>query len=306
MPHLPRIASVAFLLAAIALTAPMGGCEPGKPASTAAAPAVTPAPLTLGDAAVIGASVSAGCEATLPGFRTASLLEPHGHCTLASVLGVATNSTAPSGEGDTMFFLDPAGVAKEQIEAARKVNPKILFAVDFLFWHCYGDRLDAAGRLARLDEGLAALDSFTCPIVVGDIPDMSHTALISKSQRPDAQTLTAANERITAWAATRPRVVVIPLFTTVGKAIKSEPVAFGGNNYDGPASRQLLTLSGLHVTPEGLIALALECITRLHEQKLIASHLTWETDRAKILKQLVDAKTAAEQKKKAPAAPKPG
>ena len=290
--------ALTFLLAATSLALP--SCSDRNPATLPVAAA--PVPLTLTECTVIGASVSAGCEASLPGFRTASLLEPQGHCTFASVLGAITQAPAPSGGGDTMFFLNPAQIATKQIAQARAANPKILFAVDFLFWHGYGDRMDAAARMTRLDEGLAALDTFTCPIIIGDLPDMSHSGLISRAQTPDKETLGKLNEKIAAWSAQRPRVVVIPLFETVGKAIRSEPLTFGGRSFDAAGARQLLTLSGLHVTPDGLIALSHECLNQLRQRGLLAANLTWDTDAAAVMQRLIDAKKAADGAKVKPKA----
>lgn len=296
---LVALLSATTLIAAATMT--LQGCGDRKSAATTPV-AAAPVPLVLSDCAVIGASVSAGCEASLPGFRTASLLEPRGHCTFASVLGAITQAPAPSGGGDTMFFLNPAQVAAKQIADAHAANPKILFAVDFLFWHGYGDRMDAAARLKRLDEGLAALDTFTCPIIIGDLPDMSHSGLISRAQTPDKETLGKLNEKIAAWSSQRPRVIVIPLFETVGKAIRSEPLTFGGRNFDAAAARQLLTPSGLHVTPDGLIALSHECLNQLRQRGLIAANLTWDADAAAVMQRLVDAKKAAQEAKTRPKA----
>lgn len=297
----PSITRVALSLLLAVSSVGLQACSDQKP-PTPPAPAPAPVPLTLTDCTVIGASVSAGCEASLPGFRTASLLEPQGHCTFASVLGTITNAAPPSGGGDTMFFLSPVQVAARQIEQARAANPRVLFAVDFLFWHGYGDKMDAAARQKRLDDGLAALDTFTCPIIIGDLPDMSHSGLISRAQTPDKETLAKLNEKIAAWSSQRPRVIVIPLFETVGKAIRNEPLTFGGRSFDAAGARQLLTPSGLHVTPDGLIALSHECLNQLRQRGLLAANLTWDTDAAAVMQRLIDAKKAADEAKRKPKA----
>jgi hypothetical protein len=292
-----RVRAVVAALVAVVIAA-VGGLH--RPSVGAMAPSIVSRTiLSLGDCAVIGASVSAGCEATLPGFRTASLTELRGHCNFAGVLGAVTNGVSPVGDGDSLFFMAPEQSAARQLAMAKAASPRVLFAVDFLFWHGYGDGLDGPGRVARIEKGLAALDEFNCPIVVGDLPDMSHTILISRSQLPDKATLAEINRRITAWAAARPRVVLIPLFDIVGKAIKRQPLTIGGRDFNGEEARALLTLSGLHVTPEGLIALAEECLERLQQRGLLSSLATWDTDVDAITSRLVAAKQAADAAKKA-------
>jgi hypothetical protein len=292
------VRSSALAIGAVAMCIATGACS--KDAAPAPAPAVqaAPTPLKLGECAVMGASVSAGCECSLPGFRVAGLLEPHGHATFSSVLGAVTDGPSPMGEGDTMFFTNPDVIAQSQTDAAKAMNPKILFAVDFLFWHAYGDGVDAAGRLKRLEDGLARLDSFTCPIVIGDLPDMSHTFLISKSQFPGKEGLDKLNARLYEWASKHPKVVVVPLRDTVAKAIQSQSVSFGGRNFDGPAARTLLTPSGLHVTPDGLIALSHQSLNQLKEKGLIGN-VVWDTDVNAITQRLIDAKKARDAEAKA-------
>ena len=293
---MPRTTNPTFLVSTLLLalcTALFIGCEQSSP-KVVVAPVPAPVPLALEDATVIGASVSAGCETSLPGFSPASLFEPQGHATFASVLGAVTNAKGPSGGGDTMFFMSPQKVAQKQIDAAKAKNPSILFAVDYLFWHAYGEGLPEPIRLQLLDEGLARLDTLACPIVVGDIPNMRHAAgiLLSAGQVPTDATIAKLNEKIKAWAAARPRVVVVPLFETVGKAIKSEKAIFGGHTFEGTRARALLTKSGLHVGPEGLIALAYESLNQLQSRGLLPPNTSWEKDASVVMQRLIEAKKA--------------
>ena len=287
--RLHRLGAVAFGLVAFLGFAVVGTVR--TPASVAAPAAKVP--FDASRCVVIGASVSAGCEASLPGFRPAGLRDLVGHCTFAGVLGAVGSGTPAKGDGDSHFFMSPAAVAAEQLKMARAANPSILFAVDFLFWHAYGDRIDAPGRRERLRRGLAELSTFTCPIVVGDLPDMSHTILISKSQFPGKEAIDAMNVEIRAWAATRPDVVVIPLSEIVGKAIREQPLTMGGRDYTGQEARALLTFSGLHVTPAGLIALAHECLARLAERRLLPGNVAWDKDVEAIKDRLVEARKQA-------------
>lgn len=266
------------------------GCEKA-PAGDVATQAAKPIPVDLTNAVVIGASVSAGCEASLPGFKPASLFDPMGHCTLSSVLADITGSQEPWGRGDTMFFMKPVALAEEQLNGALARQPSLVFAIDYLFWHVYGAGMSEEQRVARFEEGLARLDRFTCPIVVGDIPDMAHAALLlSKSQIPQAQTRSQVNTRLRAWANERPRVVVIGLNETIAKAINAQDVQFGGILHKGQDARDLLTFSGLHVTPKGYIALSFEMLEQLKAKGLIPKNSIWEKDSAVVFERMIQRK----------------
>ncbi|MEI7658167.1 MAG: hypothetical protein WCK33_08900 [Phycisphaerae bacterium] len=293
-----RLGAVALGIAAFLAFAVVGGVRTsGSVVATAAR-----VPFDASRCVVIGASVSAGCEASLPGFRPAGLRDLVGHCNFAGVLGAVGAGTPAKGDGDSLFFMSPDSAAARQLAMARAASPSVLFAVDFLFWHAYGDRIDAAGRRERLRKGLAELATFTCPVVVGDIPDMSHTILISKAQFPGKEAIDAMNVEIRQWAAARPNVVLIPLFDIVGKAIREQPLSFGGRQFTGQEARALLTFSGLHVTPAGLIALSHDCLARLAERRLLPPNVAWDKDVEAITGRLVQAHQETVRRRRSPAA----
>jgi hypothetical protein len=131
---------------------------------------------------------------------------------------------------------------------------------------------------------------------------MSHTILISKAQFPGKEAIEAMNAEIRAWAAARPSVVIVPLSEIVGKAIREQPVSLGGREYQGPEARALLTFSGLHVTPAGLIALAHECLGRLAERRLLPANVAWDTDVEAITGRLVQSYRDTLRRRSSPAA----
>lgn len=289
--HLIRRLTVAMIAATgLWMCAALQACEKPLPSSVATE-AAKPIPVDLANAVVIGASVSAGCEASLPGFKPASLFDEMGHCTLSSALADITGSQEPWGRGDTMFFMKPQQIAAKQLEEALARQPSLVFAIDYLFWHVYGAGMNEEQRLARFEEGLARLDKFACPIVVGDIPDMAHAALLlSKNQIPHAETRSKVNTRLRAWADERQRVVVIALNETISKAINAQDVTFGGINHVGQQARDLLTFSGLHVTPSGYIALSFEMLEGLRAKGLIPTNSIWEKDSAVVLDRMIQRK----------------
>lgn len=293
-----RVMLGAATVLAIVCAAATGGCDraDGHAASPAARTAPAMTPLDLSTAAVIGASVSAGAEVTLPGLKPKMM---QGDATLADVLGVIATggSTGPAGFADMMFFARPDTQAEKQLAAAKAKSPSMVFAIDYLFWHAYGAPMSDSSRRAAFDKGLARLDQLSCPIVVADLPDMSHAVgmMLMAPQVPSVAIQEELNKKLEAWAAERPRVLLVKLREVVRSAMKNEPVTLGGVKLTGEQARGLLTPSGLHTTADGSILLALECLQRLRAAGVIAPTSTWDTDVAVIKDRLVKKKLAEEQ-----------
>ena len=235
--------------------------------------------------ASIGAGVPAGAEVSLPGFPPAII---DGHCNLADVLAAALgpvgvvaptpesprgrlNELSPSSLASWRFFEGPEAMAERQLAAVKgmKPAPKIVFAIDYLFWHAYGFSPDDDHRRERFRRGLERLASLppSTTIVVADLPDMTHAIglMLSKPMVPSVELQEELNAALAAWASKpdRTNVLIVPLRETVANAGASKPVALGGKAYEGEASRGLLTNSGLHSTADGLIALSQEILDQL-------------------------------------------
>lgn len=285
------------------------GCDRSTPAATKSAPgSAAPVPLDLDGTVVIGASVSDGAEVALPGLPPKFLA---GDANLADVLCAATGKAGPVCFADMMFFMNPNSVADRQLSAAKQRNPKLVFALDYLFWHAYGDRMDDAARTSLFERGLERLASFgpETTIVVADLPDMSHAIgqpmALSKSQVPPVALQESLNRRLAEWAAAHPNVTVVPLRDTVAAAMGSGAVTLGGTRFEGTAARDLLTPSGLHATADGLIAVAMEALDRLKSAGRIPGNAVWERDPAVLTQRLVEAAKAARAADEAKRLPKP-
>lgn len=229
----------ALVVAALAL-----GCGGGGAARRAAPVAAEGAALDAGvDAAagvsaarvgVLGASVSAG-------FAAPRVAEVFAGAGAGAVIDAA----------DVGMFLDPRARGAAQVAQVTAGEPTLVVALDFLFWFVY--QIDApAGRLASLDVGLGLLDGVTAPLAVGELPDMrtAHPRLIDPRAVPSPDELAAVNARVRAWAAARPRTVVIPLAAWVA------PLAAGGEVELTPGERvaasTLVSFDGLHANELGL------------------------------------------------------
>lgn len=181
--------------------------------------AVGKAPLMV---EILGASVSAG-------FIDGAAIGGSDENRTVAMLPLVRNWLRAAGgqarsRADAMMFLDAEKSGASQVERALKSEPTVVLAVDYLFWFGYGYRgevVDAGGapdatvdpRLETFEKGLDLLGRFSCPVLVGDLPDMTGAArrMLRPGQIPAPASLSRLNERLLAWAAGRPNVRVFPL-----------------------------------------------------------------------------------------------
>src|SRR5690606_34245487 len=86
-------------------------------------------------------------------------------------------------------------------------------------------------RLALQAKGLALLERLSCPLIVGDYPDMTGAdrRMLHEMQIPDRDTLAKLNENLRQWAQKRGKVHVFPLSEFVaGAKQRGLPVSLGG------------------------------------------------------------------------------
>lgn len=245
----------------------------------------------LSRVAVIGASVTAGF-----GSGTRAPGESVGGCSERTTLGdVIAEMIGASGRvildaGSPAFHLDPIRMGSQLVSAALEAEPTLVVAVDFLFWYGYGDIADddESQRLRRLDEGIAQLDRLRCPVIVGDLPDVTHAAggAISASQAPRAGSLLALNRRIHAWHAVRDRVAVFPLASLLRALRTSSPSEGRSRHGTVAATVGLLQPDRVHPTTEGLVAIARELIASVRALDPDLPPNSFESNSANLLDRL--------------------
>jgi hypothetical protein len=254
---------------------------------------------------LLAAAPSASCARAADDATNAARAEPaalsaepaSAHCALTRrVLAIGASATAgfgtradlarafqaclpersefSSGLGSPWFFLRPLSAGSEQVQSALAAEPTLVLALDFLFWFGYG-ALDAQGaplaneddRLALLERGLALLEPVRCPLVLGDFPDMSAAVgkMLLPVQMPELATLARLNTRLSAWAAERPHVRIVPLAELLGALARGEELRIGALEYGADEAAALLQRDRLHPTREGLLALALLALESLRE-----------------------------------------
>jgi hypothetical protein len=199
--------------------------------------------------AVIGASVSAGfsyppaknVSAKLAEIIEKSLVVPH-----EPLLSAAYD----------VFFLHPEQCGTLALEKAREFQPTLVVALDYLFWYGYGHVEADSERLERLEKGLKNLESFQCPVLVGDFPDMSpalkaRVKMISRDQVPSQPALRKLNDRVKEWAAERKNVILVPLAEVCRKVHANGKIEVRGNLYEEGKSQRLFQDDLLHTNIEG-------------------------------------------------------
>lgn len=225
-----------------------------------------PAPPTLDPAlfervVVIGASASEGSLVGLDlgeeEFRFARIIEE----------AVLTNSSIAYDGADLFLFLNAEGTAATTVPPALATAPTLVVAPDFLFWFFYGPARSLEHRYERLETGLDWLEKFSCPVLVGDIPDMrgAEGGMIPVRSFPPAESFARANERIAAWAAEDVDRVLVPLDQHKRDLDSGQAFDVHGFTWDPDEQGDLLLADELHPNLEGSAVLAVMMLGCLAE-----------------------------------------
>jgi hypothetical protein len=204
---------------------------------------------------VIGASVSDGYEHTerLGGPKSDALAIDH-------YLRHVTN--LPAGKitnfSNRFCFVYPLGIAHRQVSDALEFKPSVVIAVDQLFWHLYGNFASNEQRLITFKSALAKLDSITCPLVIGNIPDASHSVgkMLAASQIPNLETIEKANQILNQWVKKRKQTAIIDLASFMKLSISNKEIKLKNITYPKGTTKSLLQTDMLHPTASGAEAIS--------------------------------------------------
>lgn len=225
---------------------------------------------------VIGASASAGFTESepfggpiTPQYRLSRYLDAAVRARHEPVRNLAT----------TFFFLQPEREGQRQLQLAAQSHPTLLVGLDFLFWFCYGDGPTDAARLQRFANGLKLLETVSCPLVLGDLPDASGAAerMLGPEQMPGPAALAEANRHLNAWAARRKNVSILPLSKFMRSAAAGGALTVHGRTWPAGQTRGFLQDDQLHPTASGSAVLALAVLdTFCTTRSPVAANIRWD------------------------------
>jgi hypothetical protein len=205
---------------------------------------------------MIGASATAGFTASEPlgGTNTA-------HYALSRYVDAALKVAHDPvvNLGNAFFFFQPEAMGQQQVACALTNRPTLVIGLDFPFWFLYGEGDTDEARLQRFERGLKLLETVSCPLVIGDIPDATAAAIkiLRPDQIPSLKAIAAGNQRLEAWAAGRGQVAIVKLSIFMRQATANRTISIAGHYLPDGQTRTLLQNDRLHPSPPGCAVLAL-------------------------------------------------
>lgn len=246
--------------------------------------AAAPKYAVLDKVAVIGASMSAG-------FRLDGNTDSFGpsKIQLANVIeaSLKTEHQPVVNGANGMFVMDRKGSARTAMALLQSEKPTLVVALDYLFWFGYGMKKEDQ-RCVQLDAALAELGAFTCPILLGDLPDMATAAtvpepMLQKSMVPAPDTLKTLNEHILAFAKEHKNIVVVPLADITAKLESNAEVVVRDNKWPQGSVDVLMQKDRLHPTLEGTCAVWVVALDAWLKAQKDVPATAFELDAAKLM-----------------------
>lgn len=204
---------------------------------------------------------------------------------------------------DLFLFTSPLRRAEVQVDGAIGDQPRLILALDFLFWFGYWPDVEKLPKdegsallqgygesdrelekclrsLEKQAQGFALVDRLlaetSAPIVLGDYPDMhgAHPLILHPKHIPLRRTLDELNRRLRAFAAERPRVLLFSLADYVGRAKRGE-VALPGGSGRRVSPEAALQGDQLHPTCLGTALVMHEMLAELAPKLRAVDGLHW-------------------------------
>lgn len=222
---------------------------------------------------IIGASVSDGYEHTerLGGPRSDALaLDLYLQKAFKSPVKEIQNFS------NRFCFIHPLGISHRQVSDALETKPTVIIAVDQLFWQLYGNFASAERRLITFKAALKKLDPITCPLIIGNIPDASHSLgkMLAASQIPDMKTVDEANDILNEWVKKRKKTAIIDLSSFMKSCVANKEIKLKHVTYPQGTTKKFLQTDMLHPTAIGAKAISyavidsIQTITDLKDEDL--------------------------------------
>ncbi len=227
---------------------------------------------------IIGASVSDGFglyNTDLSDVFDAAIRIPHKITLVASAL----------------FFMSPDSYCDFAINRLEKVEPTVVFGIDFFFWFAYGVEENLEDRQELLRRGCAFAERFECPFIAGDLPDVREAAglMLLNEQIPSIEELEILNAQLHAWAAGRPSVHILPLSDWIVRLKQGKEVEVNG------ATRvfekeEVMQWDNIHVNERGMAILVIKSLETLMEHHPAVGRKDLVLDMDELLDRVMKAK----------------
>lgn len=289
-----RLATALSLATLTGVPSSAQGVPNGDEAAGAETQATPELPEFLERPVVVGASVSDGY-----GLKGELGIELDFADLLQAALG--TRVEKPASFADVSLYSDPLTKGTKQIDKALELEPSLLVAVDYLFWFGYGMSWGGEDRrLKHLELGLAQLDRFEGPLIIGDFPDASAALegvgpfgapLLTPSMIPEPETLVQLNTRVQEWAQERGQVSIVSLGGFLDQLRSGNEIELRGANIPAGSFERLMQKDLLHPKLEGvagLVVVTWDVLLQDHDDRG-AELFTWSP--TGILEQLKEIKS---------------
>lgn len=246
---------------------------------------------------VIGASLAGGPDAML-GARASDGSEEFADLHLyPDVLEHLEPTWEIENLGDTWLFTQPELLGDEQVETAFDLEADVVLALDFPFWFSYGGRENAErvdylreqglARLEELWDGLAPEDR---PLVlVGHLPDVRDTPVLSRRQKPDDESLADLNAELDAWIERHENVRLVPFAAKLAQLRAGETATVCASEYQQEDIATLLLSDKLHPSTRGAALVAAMCLETLDEAGVFMETNVTELDVRALADHLISA-----------------
>ncbi|MFM7281086.1 MAG: hypothetical protein ACKO32_04820 [Planctomycetia bacterium] len=187
--------------------------------------------------AVIGASIAdgSGLDSEV-GARTSFAELVHA--------GLKSPHEAPIDLGTPRAWLQYDANLRQWSAGAMARKATLVIAPDVLWWAAVAPDLE---RNARMGRALSALERIEVPLLLGDLPDLSHLAAalpgdfpVAVGNLPTPEELKELRAQLGEWTRAHTNVVLVPVARLHAAALAGSAIELRGNQWAGDDSRRLL------------------------------------------------------------------
>jgi len=187
-------------------------------------------------------------------------------------------------EKRTALWGSTAGLP-ELVGVAAGAKPTLVVALDYLVASAYFSAENDEQRIAGVDKALQALEVLSCPILLGDVPDLApaftaQKPVIDAQHAPSPEGLKTIGAHIEQWSAAHKNVVIAPFAAWMHDVHTEEPFTIRGTTWFKSWISELVQKDRVHPRLQGTISEWLASADALCSAR--ATELAGKTDPTKI------------------------